>query len=260
MWKTVYDSVRGTSHIDADLPCQDACRVVELEVENGTMLVVCSSDGAGSAAHSAEGAEIACDTFIRIARRELNCADLCKYVDRSTVLGWCDEIRLQIESRATELSVETRQLATTFLVAIVGESSALFFQIGDGAIVTWEGDAYRAVFWPQSGEFANTTNFLTDEDFGEHVECICCERGTGELAVFTDGLERLVLRFADRSVHEPFLAGMFATLRNVDDTEPYFEFLRQFLNSPKVNERTDDDKTLILATRMKQSSSDDAVP
>lgn len=259
MWKAVYDSVRGTSHIDVDVPCQDVCRVLEWTVDRGTLLLACSADGAGSASHSDEGAEIACDAFVRVAQRELRDVDIGESLDRETVLAWCKEMRSQIEDRARELDVDIRQLACTFLAAVVGQSTALFLQIGDGAIVTRDEEGYRAVFWPQSGEFANTTNFLTDVEFEDRVEWTRYEERVDELAMFTDGLERLALRFADRSVHDPFLTPMLAAIRDAENTEEYFELLRQFLDSPKVNERTNDDKTLILATRLNRTNNDDAV-
>lgn len=251
MWKAVYDSVTGTSHLNSDLPCQDACRVVELNRGETTVLVACLADGAGSASHADVGAQVACDTFIGIIERESESLNLDEIVDREMLLAWCGELRSVIEQRASELGVETRQLACTFLGAVVTETAALFLQIGDGAIVRGIGEGYSHVFWPQSGEFANTTNFLTDEGFAECVEFSQVQERVDELALFSDGLERLVLRFVDRTVHGPFLSPLFAAVRQSENPDEYFAPLRAFLDSEKVNERTDDDKTLILATRLK---------
>lgn len=259
MWKTVFDSVCGTSHKDTGLPCQDACRVVELKVDGGTLLAVCCADGAGSASHAADGAEIVCDTFIRITRRDCQSIESCEGINREKVIDWFREMRSEVETRANGLGVGIRELASTFLGAVVGESKAVFMQIGDGAMVTLEGEGYRTVFWPQSGEFANITNFVTDAQFEERVEWVLYNHRVDELAAFSDGLERLILRFADRTVHHPFLSPMFAALRVAEDPEVYFEHLRHFLDSAKVNERSNDDKTLILATRMNPSNHDDAV-
>lgn len=250
MWKTVYDSVKGTSHEDSQQPCQDACRVVELEVSGEVLLVACAADGAGSASHSDEGSRIACDIFIEslegwevdFGAEGADCETQAK--------NWIQGIRERIESRAAELSVATRQLACTFLGAVVGNSNCLFIQIGDGAIIRGSNDGYQAVFWPQSGEYANTTNFVTDPTFSDHLVVKQIDERIDEIALFTDGLERLILKFDDKSVHEPFLTPFFNSLRSAEDPEAYFEPLRNFLNSQAVNERTDDDKTLILATRL----------
>lgn len=105
MWKTVYDSIKGTSHEDSQQPCQDACRVVELEESGEVLLVACAADGAGSASYSDEGSRIACDIFIEILeawevdfRAEgSDCETQAK--------NWIQGIRERIESRAAELSV-----------------------------------------------------------------------------------------------------------------------------------------------------------
>lgn len=259
-WKAVYDSVCGTSHRQIAQECQDACRVLDTSTMDGNVLIVCLADGAGSASHAAVGSELACDSFINIVQRECNRPSFVESVDNATLLNWCEEIRATLAERASDLGVTTRQLACTFLAAIVGESHAVFMQIGDGAIVIRTCEGFTPVFWPQSGEFAGTTNFLTDDRFQENLVTKIIPERIDELAGFTDGLERLVLRFENKSVHQPFLDPMLTVLRKVDSAEPFFEPLRQFLDSPKINDRTDDDKTLILATRAGQVSDDDAVP
>lgn len=258
-WKTVYDSVAGTSHRTTELPCQDACRVVQLKTPRGVLLVACCADGAGSASHSAEGSEIVCDTFVKLVERDIGVFDSEGTVNQELVLRWIEEIRSGVERRAEEVALDVRQLASTCLAAVVGEATALFIQIGDGAIAVLAGDGYEPVFWPQSGEFANTTNFITDERCKERVQWSWWPQQIDEVALFSDGLERLALRFADRTVHAPFLKPLFMSLRMVDNCDDYFEPLRRFLDSPKVNERTDDDKTLILATRLFTSTGGDAV-
>ena len=73
-----------------------------------------------------------------------------------------------------------------------------------------------------------------------------------ELALFTDGLENLVLHKANRTVHAPFFDTMFPTIRESHATGEDLELSRalaRYLATPKINERTNDDKTLILATR-----------
>ena len=66
----------------------------------------------------------------------------------------------------------------------------------------------------------------------------------------TDGLQMLALNFAGRTAHRPFFEPMFRRLRSAAPGEGLPLALRRFLNSPAVNGRSDDDKTLILATRV----------
>lgn len=208
------------------------------------------SDGAGSAEHSEQGAMIVCDKFIEIAARELATKNLGPESCRDKVLEWCEEIRNELKAEAALLGVPVRELACTFLAAVIAETYALFIQIGDGAMVISSDEGFQTVFWPQSGEYANTTNFLTDDRYAKALE-ICLKRETiHEFAAFTDGLERLILRFADQTVHGQFLSPLMRAIRSSIDIEPYFEHLRMFLRSDGINHRTNDDKTLILASRV----------
>src|SRR5207253_127084 len=107
----------------------------------------------------------------------------------------------------------------------------------------------KTVFWPQSGEYANTTFFLTGQDFEERLAFCVLAQKVEELALFTDGLQPLALHYASRSVHAPFFDPMFKRLHSAPDVTSLEGPLQEFLRSKAVNERTDDDKTLILATR-----------
>ena len=60
------------------------------------------------------------------------------------------------------------------------------------------------------------------------------------------------------SLHSPFFAPLFAWLRPHAEgySRELSDSLAAFLNSEKVNARTDDDKTFILATRIKNRTAD----
>ena len=98
------------------------------------------------------------------------------------------------------------------LGAVVGHDRAAFFQIGDGAIVVSnraEPDDYGWVFWPQHGAFANETNFITQENALEVLEFELEERCVDKIAIFTDGIERLVLDLQEKTVPAPFFRTLF---------------------------------------------------
>ncbi len=140
-------------------------------------------------------------------------------------------------------------MAATLLFAVVGQSGAAFGQIGDGAIVVRRADEYQHVFWPQSGEYVNTTNFVTDPRYESHLEFAWQDEPVDELALLSDGLQMLARDFAQQRAHGPFFAPMFQSLRR-QTAEELAEPMRAFLESPRLAERTDDDKTLVLATRL----------
>jgi hypothetical protein len=68
----------------------------------------------------------------------------------------------------------------------------------------------------------------------------------------TDGLQPLALHYASQSVHEPFFHGMFQPLHGSPgsaEVPALSASLEEFLSSERVRMRTDDDVSLILATR-----------
>jgi hypothetical protein len=64
----------------------------------------------------------------------------------------------------------------------------------------------------------------------------------------SDGLQRLALDLARGRPYPPFFRPMFAALRD-QDPDSLLGPLVEFLSSPRVNARTDDDKTLTLSRR-----------
>ena len=249
-WKAVFDSVKGTSHEVSDQPCQDCCRVVAQPSPNGGVLIAVCADGAGSAKHSDQGSQIACNQFIKLCRNYIIENESIQDVNHELISDWLQQVRDSIAEKAEEIETSVRQMATTLLGCIITSSEALFVQIGDGAMVFRSKGNFECAFWPHTGEYANMTNFLTSDDFAEKFEWKIVIDQISEFVAFTDGLERLVLKFENQSVHEPAIAPMLDALRKSDNGEEFFEPLRGFLNSKGVNERTDDDKTLILATRL----------
>lgn len=239
MWKLVYGSVKGTSHAASGLPCQDFCSASLV----GPAVAAACSDGAGSAELSHLGSKAAVERFMEVASSSDSAPD------RAAIGAWVDAARERVLEESAAQGVASRQLACTLLVAMVGEGWAAFAQIGDGVIV-FDGDAgYELAFWPDNGEYANTTRFLTDDDYRKHLRVEIVTRQVSELAVMTDGLQMLALDFRGARVHDRFFEPLFRTVRNNPDEESLRTSLLAFMDSKRVNERTDDDKTLLLATR-----------
>jgi len=164
--------------------------------------------------------------------------------------SWCEDARQAIEIGAESRECKAREFATTLCTAIVTPTRSCFFQIGDGAMILGSGGVYGVVFWPQSGEYANSTNFLTAEKFQDNLEFLAITSPISDLALFTDGIERLALLFDGHTPHPPFFEPLFKTLRSTASPEDLSEDLRRFLQSESVGARSDDDKTLVLASRV----------
>lgn len=279
-WRTLAASVAGTAHARAGQPCADASgvRVVQ-RPKLGPLLVAVAADGAGSSARAAEGARIACAAILdaasqwaagRAARRQGSRGSRRGSVrtarrlyrelsafGRDDMLRFVGAARDRVLDAARREGLDKRDFSCTLLTALVDRRQAVFFQIGDGAIVYQAEDGrYVPALWPQSGEYANCTWFLTDDDAAARVQGAKA-RGVDEVALFTDGLQGLALRFQSREAHGPFFAPMFARLRHERAMRPrrLAGELRGFLDSPAVNLRTDDDKTLVMATRLEPARS-----
>jgi hypothetical protein len=259
MWRYLTQSVAGTRHQRDGLPCQDYCLAVCESIGDEDILLLASADGAGSAPFADLGARLACEAVIRSALAELRDGQNVAQVDRYSAGGWLQAVRQEIERAASDLQTGPRDLASTLLLAVVGPEAAAFFQLGDGGIVVRRADEYSPIFWPQGGEYANDTNFVSDVDAVDRLAFEVRSGRIDELAMFSDGLQRLALNLSARSAHRPFFDPLFQRLRASVSAEPLVEPLRQFLQSPRVKERSDDDLTLVLATRVPPRAAADAV-
>jgi hypothetical protein len=239
MWKLVFGSVQGTSHVQTGKPCQDYCAGAVV----GTTLVAASADGAGSAELSHLGSKAAVDRFMELATVEAA-------PTKEQIEAWVDAARERVLEAAAANETTPRQLACTFLGTLVGDGWAAFAQIGDGVIVFDGPDGYQLAFWPDNGEYANTTRFLSEDDYRRNLRIEIVERQVTELAVLTDGLQMLALDIAGAKVHDRFFSPLFGAVRNGPDEAALQTSLLEFMDSKRVNERTDDDKTLLLATRI----------
>lgn len=250
MWKYLNESVEGTSHRDGATGCQDSSFVTPFKIEGDDVLILACADGAGSAAESALGSRVACETVTQLAVSFLESGRKPGDILDDEVRRWFGAVQDALNAEAERENLSARDLACTLLLSIVSNSASAFAQIGDGAIVILEDGEYRPVFWPEHGEYQNATYFITERDCATHVQIRCSQVGISELAMFSDGLQMLALNYAAKTAHQPFFTPMFHALRAAADQQDLIAPLRSFLDSRAVNDRTDDDKTLILASRV----------
>lgn len=250
-WRIATACAVGTSHLLQKKNCQDYCFAAKYPgVDGNDYLVAFTADGAGGTVFGGEGAKIACQYARSLVEQWLS-EDPISSLDECLVHTWAESIRLQLLSYAASADRDAKEFSSTFLGVVIGPSVAAFVQIGDGGIVTGCGGKYDIIFWPDNGEYVNETYFLTDPDAGCHIRIKISPEFPDEVALFSDGLQRLVLDYMTRQVHSPFFKSMFEVLK-ILFLKPGHNCnskLADFLNSKAVNERTDDDKTLVLATR-----------
>jgi hypothetical protein len=246
-WKYAAASVIGTSHLTSSQGvCQDFSGCVYLDGPDVLVCVV--SDGAGSASRSDQGSRLTCELVLR----QVSSAIPEIIHSRCFALETLSLLQQELLTVSAATGLRLRDFACTLLVAIAGKHQVTFWQIGDGAIcfrIRTNQDFHYA-FWPFKGEYANVTQFVTDDKADQELEFDSSGLEVCDLALFSDGLERLALDFKTGEVHSAFLRGLFPYLyrRPAGQLEDVTSQMRDFLGSDRVNERTDDDKTLILAT------------
>lgn len=256
MWKFVSASATGTSHFDSNQPCQDtsACKIIE-DSQNRPVLIIVVADGAGSARRSHVGSAFVCTSFISEVTRIFAEGGNNESFTRESIACWLTKMQAELDLVAAAEGLTKRDFASTFLAGVVADESALFLQVGDGAIVVSAPDEtsdYAWIFWPQHGEYINETNFATDAHATQNLDFQFISQRIDEIAIFSDGLEHLVLQRAGRQVHCPFFAGWFKWLSNVpvSSLNAANGALATYLDSSTINERTDDDKSIAFAIRM----------
>lgn len=254
MWRFAAARATGKSHLKSGLPCQDrlACMVLPHDA-----FIAVIADGAGSAAMGEFGAEIAVNTVVA----QLRCALEEGRSDFGALMREAvAHARKAVVSEAIKQGLEPRSFASTLLVLMLVPEGGAALQIGDGVMVVRDGgNGWSWVFWPQRGEYANTTYFLTDDDAIERLQVETFSAAISDVALMSDGLEPLALHYASKTVHDPFFNGMFRPLLQSDGPSEVFhlsESLQRFLSSDQVGSRTDDDVSVILATRRNQEHSE----
>jgi hypothetical protein len=249
-WIVVGAAVQGWAHEKLELPCQDALAYRALP---GGILLAALADGAGSAERADLGASTAVAAALDTLAAGLELAAPEETGDWETLLrGAFAAARQALDWLAEEQAEPLREFATTLICAAAG-SRLIVAQLGDGAVVgrTSQGELFAATR-PQRGEYANETLFLTGEGALEQVEVQVIETGVDALAVMSDGLTRLALKLPAGDPHSPFFEPLFSFLERestAGDGAVAETALANFLASERVNARTDDDKSLLLAVR-----------
>jgi serine/threonine protein phosphatase PrpC len=254
-WKHLSLSVTGKSHSDRNEPGQDYCRAGSIRISDRDFFIGITADGAGSTTNGGIGAEIACESMYSQILSSIHEGKAISSVTNDDITEWIFTAREIVVAHAKQNGQRVKDYACTLIGVVMAIDNSLFFQIGDGCIVFGDKTGYSTVFWPEQGEYANMTYFVTDDDFREHIRIDHKETPPDEVALFTDGLQNLVLSFSSRTVHEGFFRPLFAALRSEpgNECQSLSAHLAALLLRDDVNARSDDDKTLILAVHIPTS-------
>ncbi len=252
-WRYAHASVVGLSHQNNDTNCQDRFACESFATDEGEILVAAVADGAGSTSEGEIGAEVACETFIEQVKAFLNTQNASiDSLNEDFALHWIQYFQSKIAQKASAKKKAIREFASTLVGAIIGKKEAIFYQVGDGGAVfskSGEAKSYRFGVEPADSEYVNMTDFLTDETALESLRFARIKEPIEDLILFSDGIYSVAVDYQNNLPHEPFLMPMIAPLRNNLKANGLNEKLENFLSSPELNEKTDDDKTIVLASR-----------
>lgn len=246
MWKAITQSAIGTRHQAVNLPCQDygAYRLLSQDILIGAI-----ADGAGSAKNADRGAKIAVEQSLsflesKIATQHLFTEEQAQLLFQELV----ESARSQLSQTAIQLNGELKDLASTLLVFIATPDAIAAMQIGDGFIVTRsQTGEYELLFQPDKGEYINETTFVTSDHALEAMQVKVLLTESHFICAATDGVERVSLNLSQWQPFPPFFEPLEAYLQETQNPEQEDTYLKDFLNSDRLNARTTDDKTLLLS-------------
>lgn len=197
-------ALRGKNHEQNGLPCQDVC-VGERQQRKAWLAL---ADGAGSCAHSQEGAKTCVQTLRAVLWRFRG--------------GWhgeaAESVLVQLHD-ALNVVTEKRQctltdLSSTLLAAQVFGNRYIALHIGDGVLGVFHANGSLSVLSPpENGAFSNQTFFVTSPDAAQHLRLYSGELGDIEgFVTMSDGAAEAL--YAPREqTFTPLVKMLFERLR-----------------------------------------------
>ena len=254
-WRYASASVTGSSHHSDDTPCQDASHATVSPDEKWLAVAVC--DGAGSALHSKEGADLVAKSFSR------KLIELSAQFANRTPGAWVNDFVIQ---QILDVRSELRKLAgsdqlddyhSTLVACLLGPDGGFSIHIGDGALFGGSGNSPSKnkhvyldnnffISKPENGEYANETFFITEGYWIKHLRITPLPQADWVI-IGSDGGCTLCLD----SGHQPkpeFVAPLVSLLSKNSCSEWDF-ILRDHLSDSRADLLTDDDKTLVVCIR-----------
>lgn len=165
-WAIAYASVLGNSHIQENLPCQDAC-FVDFEESYGIAIV---SDGAGSCLNSHIGSKQVCSFAYYQFRQLISKHKLFENGQMPHKQEWEDiafeaffNVKADLANFSVQENIDFKTLSCTVICTVFSPFGLLVAHIGDGRGGYLKDDKWYSLFEPFRGEFANETVFITSD-------------------------------------------------------------------------------------------------
>ncbi len=249
--------IRGVSHIDTDIPCQDSVNFKVI----GSWFVGVVSDGAGSALNSHFGSKLAVQVIVEVLEKEV-----AKRNSDNDMALMPDVISDAIAEARARLGDNLQKDETledyhcTVVGIVANEQGSVFFHVGDGLGIASTADIDKKQqtvdYWrktqlslPENGEYANETFFITQENWREHLRCIVISNPIDVIVLASDGPMALLLQSG--KPNNGFIDVVLEHLGRTDAQDERDTYVDRILSASEVDAITSDDKSLLVATSPK---------
>lgn len=247
-WQVVARSAIGTKHVQKKQPCQDHGNYHKLS--EGEIVIGAISDGMGSAKYSDTGSKVAVEVAISQLKnidwqKKLTEREKAKEIFHNLLITASSELKNEAEQHGYSI----QDLACTLLVFVATPDCFTAMQVGDGLLVVRSKDDkdYKLLFQPDKGEFANETTSITSSDVLDEVQIRLELKSYEFICAATDGIENISLMMREGwRPSEKFFRPLERYMLSQESESHKSEEIDKFLNSDKINLKTDDDKTLLL--------------
>ncbi len=247
-WQAVAKSVIGAKHQKTGQPCQDCGSYAILPARD--IIIGAVSDGMGSAKHSDVGSSLAVDITLNVLKRT-DWSHPPK--DAGIIFDFVlNEVQSGLRKEAESKGYTLHDLACTLLAFVATPKWLAAMQVGDGFIVLRSKDQdYKLLFEPDKGEFANETTPVTSSNAKEAIQVTLKQDSFLFICASTDGIENISLIKSEnwKPSHD-----FFSPLEKdfcLKKSQKFEEELEDALGSKRINQHTDDDKTLLICVYSK---------
>lgn len=233
---------RGERHAALGQPCCDALLMPRQSV-GLSGFVLC--DGAGGSSAVARSAAVSARAGWQALQR----------LRREPLLGADPNLLEQFRARLLRRRGPVPLLDHTLLACCWDRRRLLVLQVGDSTLLVRQGGQWHNPLPPSKGDYANQTTFLRRHTPIENIQLWQAPAsGVEAVLAFSDGLESAFLGPA-RPGHEQLEAnGALADLviqehRRRHGGRDYPAWLARSLADPGLAQLSDDDRTLVIASR-----------
>lgn len=235
-------SMCGAGHEKRSIPCQDASLMIRPSSRTAFLVV---ADGAGSALYSELGSQSAVAAVADLLRERLASWQPSGEIEWRCLLEDCfTAARASLET-LVDSAHTLRSLSTTLLVLGMDDKCAASASIGDCASIVYRRpDELVLMASPDSGEYINETNFLTQSSWHNDVHFNFLEGRVAFGVAFSDSLQFVALHRG-----QPFSGFVTNFVKQVCNLDPSKReaAISQYFTDFVAGKRTDDDISFVAA-------------